>query len=289
MKTNKKPGRYRLIALDMDGTALNDEKQMDALTQETIHKALAAGKEVIFCTGRSVAEMESFLALFPDMHYLLCESGALIYDLRERKSVHRDTIPEDAVQALREAAEGRDVMPNVFSEGENCLNSSQIDRLAEYQMGPYVDTIPPIVCRYEDVLSDEKLLGAGAEKINFYHRTPEERAISRKMLEERHARLAMADAEISSLECSPLNVDKGSGMRALAKITGIPTEEMIMVGDANNDIGGLKQAGLAVAMGNANEHVRAICHVSVADNNHSGAAEAIRRFLMPEEETIRRE
>ena len=73
-------------------------------------------------------------------------------------------------------------------------------------------------------------------------------------------------------------------MRALSKITGISTEEMIMVGDANNDIGGLKQAGLAVAMGNANEQVKEICHKVVADNNHSGAAEAIRRFLLEDED-----
>ena len=284
MENKRKKGRYRLIALDMDGTALNDEKQMDALTQETIHQALAMGKEVIFCTGRSVAEMETFLAMFPDMHYLLCESGALIYDLQNKKSLHRDTFPADAVKALRETAAGRDIMPNVFSEGNNCLNRSQIDSLADYGMGPYTNTIPPIAICFEDVLSDEALLQAGAEKINFYHRTAQDRAVSRKMLKEKHARLVMADAETTSLECSPLDVDKGSGMRALSKITGISTEEMIMVGDANNDIGGLKQAGLAVAMGNANEQVKEICHTVVADNNHSGAAEAIRRFLLEDED-----
>ena len=51
-----------------------------------------------------------------------------------------------------------------------------------------------------------------------------------------------------------------------------------MVGDADNDIEAMKAAGMAVAMGNANEHVKEICDVEVADNNHQGCAQAIRMF-----------
>ena len=47
--------QVRLIALDMDGTVLNDEKKIDERTQRAIHRALAAGKEVVFCSGRSYA------------------------------------------------------------------------------------------------------------------------------------------------------------------------------------------------------------------------------------------
>jgi hypothetical protein len=142
----------------MDGTVLNDKKEMDELTQRAIHEALAEGKEVVFCTGRSVAEMQHFLQLFPDMHYLLCESGALIYDLQSRTSLLRETIPDDAVDALRETAAGRDIMPNVFSEGNNCLNRRQAYSLADYGMGPYQETIPQIAIYYEDVFADEFLV-----------------------------------------------------------------------------------------------------------------------------------
>ena len=58
-----------------------------------------------------------------------------------------------------------------------------------------------------------------------------------------------------------------------------------MVGDADNDLGGLRTAGLAVAMGNANDHVKAVCQVQVADNNHDGCAEAIEKYLLGEEGT----
>ena len=58
---------------------------------------------------------------------------------------------------------------------------------------------------------------------------------------------------------------------------------MIMVGDADNDLEALKASGLAVAMGNANEHVKKVCAVQVADNNHGGCAQAIRRYLLGED------
>jgi hydroxymethylpyrimidine pyrophosphatase-like HAD family hydrolase len=90
----------------------------------------------------------------------------------------------------------------------------------------------------------------------------------------------MVDANISALEFSPAGVSKGSGLKNLAGLLGISTDEIIMVGDAPNDMEGLKTAGFAVAMGNAPEDVKEICDTVVADNNHDGCAEAIRRFLL---------
>ena len=66
----------------------------------------------------------------------------------------------------------------------------------------------------------------------------------------------------------------------LCEYLGIPVEETIAVGDADNDIEVLKTAGLAIAMGNAAEHVKAIADVMVADCDHDGCAEAIGKYLL---------
>ena len=75
-----------------------------------------------------------------------------------------------------------------------------------------------------------------------------------------------------------MGVSKASGLKSLCDKLGLSMEQVVMVGDADNDIEAMKAAGMAVAMGNANEHVKEICDVEVADNNHQGCAQAIRMF-----------
>ena len=86
--------------------------------------------------------------------------------------------------------------------------------------------------------------------------------------------------ETASLEFSPTEANKGTGMLALAELLGVPREATMAVGDADNDLPMLRDAGLGVAMGNANERVRAAADVVVADNDHGGVAEAICTYLL---------
>ena len=74
--------RYTLLTADMDGTVLNTRKEITPRTAGAIHQALADGWEVLFATGRCLAEVRPYLTDFPDMHYLLCHSGATVTDLR---------------------------------------------------------------------------------------------------------------------------------------------------------------------------------------------------------------
>jgi len=277
-------GCYQLIALDMDGTALRDDKTMDDVTREVIRHALKKGKQVVFCTGRPVAEMRYLLKDFPEMNYLLCESGALLYDLKEEKGIYRKCIPDEAAQALRITAAGRDVCPVVFSAGEYYISSRHVHHMAHYQMGQFQEFVLEIANIVDDVFAHMEREGMQGDKINLFHPSPQERALSRRILQEKCPEqmkmMTMADTEVASLECTPLGVDKGFGLRALSEVTGIPLEQMIMVGDGDNDLEGLETAGLAVAVANANDHVRSICDAVVADNEHWGCAEAIMRYLM---------
>lgn len=273
---------YRVIALDMDGTALNDEKQMSDRTKAAIHRALAAGKEVIFCTGRSYAEMEETLEEFPDMNYLCGESGAMIYDLRKKCPVCLISIPLQERQKLWKLVEGREIMPQLFSEGRSVINASQLYQMEHYQMGVYQNAFIK-VCTLVDDVTQTSLEVKNAEKINLYHTSPAKREETLRRLQEAGLQLTMVYSEISSLECSPLGLSKASGLRALCEVLDIGMDQVIMVGDADNDLEALKAAGLAVAMGNANEAVKAVCDAQVADNNHDGCAQAIEHYMLGED------
>lgn len=104
-----------------------------------------------------------------------------------------------------------------------------------------------------------------------------------EMLEKMQVPVTMVCSEISSLECSPVGLNKAVGLRTLCQELGITMDELIMVGDADNDVAALEAAGLGIAMANANEQAKKASQVQVADNNHSGCAEAIEQYLLGEE------
>ena len=155
--------------------------------------------------------------------------------------------------------------------------------MAHYQMGVYQESFDRVCTPVKDVEAAALEEGRSVEKVNFYHTSPEEREITYRFLQEKGVRAAMVYSEISSLECSAPGLSKASGLRTVCQVLGISMEQMIMVGDADNDLEALKASGLAVAMGNANEHVKKVCAVQVADNNHGGCAQAIRRYLLGED------
>lgn len=273
---------YRVIALDMDGTVLNDEKKIDERTQKAIHRALAAGKEVVFCSGRSYDEMADILADYPDMNYLCGESGALVYDLQKKKAVSMVSVSKEAIQKIRTVVQGRDIMIHIISEGRAVVNRSQLPHMEHYQMGIYQEMFNKVSTAVDDVFAAMEEEQCSVEKINLFHPSVEARRESMALLEKMQVPATVVCSEISSLECSPLGLNKAVGLRTLCKELGITMEQVIMVGDADNDLAAIEAVGLAVAMGNANERIKAASHVQVADNNHSGCAEAIERFLLEE-------
>ncbi len=269
---------YSLLAADMDGTLLNSRKEIAPGDADALNRALDAGKTVIFCTGRCIAELEQFFGRFPRMRYMLGESGALVYDLQQRRALLRQSLEPETVQAIMDNVVTRDIMPQVLMQDAAVMNLRDIANLAHFRMAHYqhhFDTTGRLV---EEVYDECAKAHWVSDKICLYHTSPEEREVSRSLFQS--LPVTLADAEETSLEISPRGVDKGKGLRFLCGCLGIPVEETIAVGDSYNDLSVLNTAGLAVAVGNAVEDVKAVCGAVVADHDHCGVAEAVDRFLL---------
>lgn len=272
-------GCYQLIALDIDGTLLNTRKEITPDTEAMVHRAFRAGKQVVLSTGRSFAELEEILDHFPEMRYGICESGALIFDRNRPEPIAVHPIPLDVVRQAAEIARRREVLIHIFQQGRPVISRHQMDQLEDYHI-PY---FRPMFQRYSLQVEDalDHCLGLpkpSIEKINLYHHSTQERTVTRTLLA--HLPLELVDSEQTSLELSAVQVDKGRGLRELCAHLDVPVEATIAVGDSFNDAAILQAAGLAVGMGNAAEPVRQLCDVIVADCDHDGVAEAIRRYLL---------
>ena len=98
--------KYKVIAFDMDGTLLNSRKQISEHTLEAINRAFDAGKEVILSTGRCVAELREYFKRIPRLRYVVCSSGAILYDVKEEKILYSRSYGASACNRIHSAEKG---------------------------------------------------------------------------------------------------------------------------------------------------------------------------------------
>lgn len=272
-------GKYKLITFDMDGTLLNSGKEISARTKEAIQKAVDAGKTVALSTGRGLPELTEYLEQLPDVRYLDCTSGAMVYDRKEQKILASDPISDADMRKILSVARERDVMIH-FLTTKSLVEQSKYEVIGEYNMGIYRELFRKAADKCEDICRAYEERGELISKCNLYHRSSEERAAMKETIESMGLSVSAVYSEIASLELTAAGVNKGTGLMKLCDHLGISVEEAIAVGDADNDIAILETAGLAVAMGNAEEYVKALADVVVADCDHDGCAEAIEKYLL---------
>lgn len=267
---------YQLIAFDMDGTLLSSRKEVLPSSRAVLGELVDAGITVAICSGRAPVMIETHAAELASVRYAICGSGAILYDLAERHVMSRRPIDAALVRRADEVCGRYDVTLDAFSGEGFYYSACLLGRAADYGMQDYVPLFDRLGTPADDVWAP-LLAGAPTEKVDVFFADPADRDRARAELD--GLPLVMTYSERSSLELSPLGVDKGVGLGELAGLLGVPMEATVAVGDADNDLPMLRAAGLAVAMGNANERARALADVVVADNDHDGCAEAARLVL----------
>lgn len=272
---------YELIAFDMDGTLLDSSKRVLPSSERAIAEAAAAGKTVAIASGRSPVMVELDQASLGPVRYAICCNGTVLYDLEEHRVVSSASLPHEAIVAALDALGDEDAMIDVFQGRGFFCQPSHVDRMPEFGLGIYQPMYRATAWLVDDVRATLLDPSESYQKFIFHLTSPEAR--ERVVAAMAGVPVEMARSEVSSLEFSPQGVTKATGLLALADLLGIDRAATIAVGDADNDLDMLRAAGLGVAMGNANERAREAADVTVADNDHDGCADAIRRFLLGDE------
>ena len=107
--------KYKLIAFDMDGTLLNSEKRISERTLEAVNRAFDAGKEVILSTGRCVAELREYFKRIPRLRYVVCSSGAILYDVKEEKILYSNSISIELAEKILTESKKEDLMVHLLA------------------------------------------------------------------------------------------------------------------------------------------------------------------------------
>ncbi|BET49021.1 MULTISPECIES: HAD family hydrolase [Streptomyces] len=270
--------RPRLIATDLDGTLLRDDKSVSPRTVAALAAAEKAGIEVFFVTGRPARWMDVVSAHVHGHGLAICGNGAAVVDLHGGPGKHRFVkvreLPQenalDAVRLLREAA------PGTVYAVEQTYGFHQEPAYPKLHM-----EVP------DDLLPAEEILSPGGRaaaepvlKILAFH--PELDPDGFLTL----ARLAIGDranvtrsSPSALLEISGPDVSKASTLALCCAERGISHEEVVAFGDMPNDVEMLTWAGRSYAMGNAHPDVVAAASGRTVANNDDGVAVVVERIL----------
>lgn len=271
--------QYRMAAFDMDGTLLNSEHRITPGVQAALHEAAEAGKVLALNTGRNYVELREYIRVLPDVRYINSISGAMVLDLLTGETIYEAAFSEEVVRQIFELTRDEDVNIQLLTR-ESHVERQFIPRMGLYGMGTYQAQFEVNASPVEDLRAFYEAAPFPVNKLNIYHRSPAARLVTRQRIEAAGIPMTMADAEMTSLECSPQGIDKAVGLRALAAHLGFAMEDVIVVGDADNDRAALLAAGLPIAMANATPEIKAICRAEVTDCDHDGCAEVVREYLL---------
>ncbi|MEU6279645.1 HAD-IIB family hydrolase [Streptomyces sp. NPDC047028] len=268
----------RLIATDLDGTLLRDDKSVSPRTIAALAAAEAAGIEVFFVTGRPARWMNVVSDHVHGHGLAICGNGAAVVNLRGGAGTHRFVKvrelardnARDAVRLLREAAPG-----TVFAV-EQTYGFHQEPDYPKLHM-----EIPDTLLPAEDLLAAG---GPGADepvlKILAYHPDLDPDAfltLARLAIGERANVTRSSPSAL--LELSGPGVSKASTLALCCAERGISHEEVVAFGDMPNDVEMLTWAGQSYAMGNAHPDVLAAASGRTVANNEDGVALIIERML----------
>ncbi|MEK3749792.1 Cof-type HAD-IIB family hydrolase [Paenibacillus sp. FSL E2-8871] len=244
--------KYRLLALDMDGTLLNDEQIITPTTVKWLQKAVDAGVHVCLSTGRA------FTSAFPYAEQLGLETPMITVNgseiWRAPHEIYRRSLMDPMlVQQMYELAKEDDIWFWAYST--------------------------------EKVHKQDNWVGdvTGREWLKFGYHTEDDELRHKLLLRlQDMGGLEITNSSPHNLEINPLGVNKAAGIMEVCKLLGLDMSQVIAVGDSLNDLAAIQQSGLGVAMGNAQETVKEEADVVVASNNNDGIAEVIQKYIFNE-------
>jgi len=269
--------QYKLVAIDMDGTLLDNDKKISAQNKAAIQAACNQNVRIVICSGRSYQSLRFFAAevgLKTKGNYVIAFNGGMLID------AYTDTVLQetkmDRVLALELVAAAKP-----FSATAATIvyrDMSHIILAKNPLTEPYVYSSRTIPIYTDDIASE---ITGDIQKVMLAGQYADLQAPSEYLLQHFSNRCIMEFSGDFLFECNEINTTKGNGMKALCNRLGIDMRETIAIGDNCNDISMIKEAGLGVCMANGASEVKAAAdYITKNDCNHSGVAEVIEKFIL---------
>ncbi len=274
----------KLIALDLDGTLLNSDKQLTPENRAVLEKAAGEGIEIVPATGRFYKGMPEIIRELPFVRYVISINGAQVYDAVNGKTVCSSEIPWERAVSVMEHLDALDTIYDCYQDGWGWMTQKFYDQAQQYAANVHsLEMIRTLRTPVPELKACLTARAADVQKIQIFFRDMDLRAEALRTLPQAFPDLVVTTSIVNNIEINSREATKGNALKKLAAYLGIPLNETMAFGDDRNDITMLQAAGVGVAMGNAGEEVKRAADYVTDDCNSSGVAHAMKHFLWENE------
>lgn len=273
--------KYKIIAVDMDGTLLNDNKQITNNNLYMISKAVDKGVKFVISSGRIPIGLKFYENTVSKNQPMICCNGAIILD-ENKEIIYSKSIDKKVIlKVIDIIREKKDTYFHFYDE--NAIYSEQFKFVTKgfYNFNREVDRkfrveiklVPDAKDTIEKAQFDINKIVVIDDDIEYLDEL-------RKRIDS-IIDIETTKSEINNIEILGKGVSKGNALKVLARNYGIPIEECIAIGNDENDISMIECAGLGVAVNNARNHIKKYAdYITQKDNNNDAIAEIIQKFIL---------
>lgn len=265
---------YKLIAMDLDGTLNNDQKIITEKTKAALMAAQKRGIRLALASARpspGLFKERDILHLQDHQGILMSYNGGRIVDAQTGKVLFETSMDLEETKTVLRQLESLPVTP-ILDDGSQFYVTSKDGYKVDYE-----SKNNNMVCTEVGNLAD--FLTFAPIKILMSVQPEELLQVQKQIAGFLPESLTVVQTAPFYLEVIPKVINKGQGIRDICAVLGIDPAQVISFGDAANDIPMLEAAGMGVAMGNAQEAVKAAADMVTLSNNEDGIAAALEKLL----------
>lgn len=271
----------RLIAFDLDGTFLDDKKNIPPENLRALERAAEKGVLAVPATGRIYKGLPEKLRTLPFMRWYITANGAYVYDAKEDRAVSRAEVSAERAAEFYTYADTLDVLYDCYQDNWGFMTEWMLEEAMRVIPNPgvrrLIGTLRSPVPELKEYLLKK---GAGVQKLQLYFTDPAKRLRALEELPKRFDDLSFSTSMPFNIEINARSATKGQALGALCGHLGLAMSQAIALGDGTNDLDMIRMAGVGVAMENADPAVKDAADFVTGNNNAGGFAAALERYVL---------
>lgn len=272
--------RYDLLALDLDGTLLRSDKRLSRYDAVAVTEARRRGVKVVLATARPPRSSRHIHAKLGLDTPLINYNGALIHDTANDEHLFHLPLSADIARAVIDLA--REMLPSIV------VSIEVLDKWYTDHDDPNLQTATAKRFKPDFIGSLDVPLSGPITKLMLLAHAEQLRPVREAVMAKFVGQAAFMESDQTIMQVVHPQVDKGAALARVAAQLGIPPERVCTIGDAPNDAGMLRWAGLGLAVGNAFGTARDHANQVLEDTNDQRAVgRAIEQYVLGDDPIAR--